>query len=414
VVVCVGLLLSLADRAQGDASNRNFLPFGERAAMLANAGITSDATEAVYYNPANLARVGQSELSVSGSTFLRFEASSDAILELQGVDQPFDASGFVVIPSTIVSTYPIGDWTLATAVLVPDAFEIRNRVTFETPDLRITQLLDQRRQSLWLGAGAARMIAPGLSVGLSAFVTNETEAEINFLRLQAGDPASAILEQTTSTEVSVFNLSAIAGVMWEPTPQLGIGARIHSQTLRLTGSGDIYRSVIQLGTMMDVIAEDELEGVRVGRPLPWDAGAGIAYRPRPDLELVADVSVQLPATLTTVDDAIAGVTEHEVELAPRAGVGAEWEFSQRKWLRLGVTYNASAVPAPEAAGDGISEDYLGVTGGVSWQKDRTTTSLGAFYLQTNASMIIDGSDPPREGELVGRLYGALFAVSYSL
>src|SRR5690606_6096670 len=212
-------------------------------------------------------------------------------LELQGVDQPFDASGFVVIPSTIVSTYPIGDWTLATAVLVPDAFEIRNRVTFETPDLRITQLLDQRRQSLWLGAGAARMIAPGLSVGLSAFVTNETEAEINLLRLQAGDPASAILEQTTSTEVSVFNLSAIAGVMWEPTPQLGIGARIHSQTLRLTGSGDIYRSVIQLGTMMDVIAEDELEGVRVGRPLPWDAGAGIAYRPRPDLELVADVSV---------------------------------------------------------------------------------------------------------------------------
>jgi hypothetical protein len=51
-------LAFLASPALADPTNRNLIPFGERAAMLGNAGITSPLGESVFYNPANLRRVG--------------------------------------------------------------------------------------------------------------------------------------------------------------------------------------------------------------------------------------------------------------------------------------------------------------------------------------------------------------------
>ena len=232
---CVISIIAAGDAA-ADATNPNLLPFGERVSMLANAGITSARGEAVYYNPANLARIEHPELSVSGSTFLRFELSSDALLVLQGEDQPFDASGFVAIPSTLVSTYKVAGWSLATAILVPDAFKLKNRVTFESADLRITQLLDQERQSLWLGLGAARPVGSTLSVGLSAFAGHESSAELNFIRVQAGDPVVEVFEQLSNVDTSVVNLNLIAGVYWQPDPRFGIGGRVRAAPIRL-----IYR-----------------------------------------------------------------------------------------------------------------------------------------------------------------------------
>jgi hypothetical protein len=401
---CVISIIAAGDAA-ADATNPNLLPFGERVSMLANAGITSARGEAVYYNP---------ELSVSGSTFLRFELSSDALLVLQGEDQPFDASGFVAIPSTLVSTYKVAGWSLATAILVPDAFKLKNRVTFESADLRITQLLDQERQSLWLGLGAARPVGSTLSVGLSAFAGHESSAELNFIRVQAGDPVVEVFEQLSNVDTSVVNLNLIAGVYWQPDPRFGIGGRVRAAPIRLTGSGDIYVSSVAAAMDAFETTEVEIEGVEVSRPLPWDVGAGVSFRPSETLELLADLNLQLPATLTSIDDPEAGTEELEVVAAPRASLGAEWEFGDEKWLRLGLLYNKSAVPEPDDAEDPVSESYAGATGGIAWKKDRTTTSFGLFYLHGNASFYIQGADPAREGDAVARLYGAVFAVTYSL
>src|SRR5687768_6323276 len=108
LAVVVMVVTVAATPAAADPTNPDLIPFGERASMLGNAGITSPKGEAVYYNPANLARIGHPELSVSGSTYLRFDLSTDALLVLQGEDQPFDAAGFIAIPSTLVSSYQIG------------------------------------------------------------------------------------------------------------------------------------------------------------------------------------------------------------------------------------------------------------------------------------------------------------------
>src|SRR4029077_16649022 len=86
-----------------DVSNRDYLPFGERAAMLANAGICSPYGEATFYNPANLPRIDHPSLSVSASTYLRYSITAKPVVVLDGQDEPFSASGFVALPSQVVS-----------------------------------------------------------------------------------------------------------------------------------------------------------------------------------------------------------------------------------------------------------------------------------------------------------------------
>src|SRR5512140_391825 len=112
------VIVLAAGTARADVDNRDLLPFGERASMLGNAGLCSPFGEAVYYNPANLTRIDHPSLSVSGSTYLLYNISLNPLITLGGQDEPFDASGFVAIPSTVTSTYKVGDFWLATAVLV--------------------------------------------------------------------------------------------------------------------------------------------------------------------------------------------------------------------------------------------------------------------------------------------------------
>jgi long-subunit fatty acid transport protein len=410
-IACI--VLTLARVASADVANRDYLPFGERAAMLGNAGITSPYGEAVFYNPANLTRIDHPSLSVSGNTYLRYDLSAKPLIVLQGQDEPFTASGFVAIPSTVTSTYKVGDWWLATAVLVPEALDFKNRTTLNTTDLHVTILQQQTDQSLWLGASVAHKLGDTLSFGLSVFAARETESKISFLRLQLGDPATAVTEITNNEDTAVLNLQAVLGLYWEPTPALGIGLRVRSPAVRLTGATDLYASQVAAGTM-NSFQEQSIDGAKASRPLPTDLGIGFAFRPTPGLELVGDFGLQLPATITTLDDPVAGTRTFDARLAPRIGVGLEYEVLTRKWIRLGALYNRSAVKTPQTEDDPTSDNYIGVTAGVSFQKERTVTSLGAFALQSNTEIFVQGADPPRRSDARVRLFGGMLSFAYRL
>lgn len=406
----------LARPAAADGANRNLLPFGERAAFLGNAGITSERGDAVFYNPANLARLGHPNLSVSANVYAAFDLEADPLVVIEGVDQPFDASGFLSIPSSLVSTYQIGGWSLATAVMVPEALKLQNRVTFDSPTLHVTLLQENEQESLWLGAGLAREVAPGLMLGVSVFAIKESLSELTFLRSEiAGDPPM-VSEATSHRDGSVYNASAVAGVYWTASDRLGIGARLHVPPIRLTGNTDLYQSVNVPGDEM-FTTEQEWQDVRTSAPLPWDMGVGVSFWPHRKLELLADVNLQLPATLTTIDEPDIpeiGTEEVETVLAPRVGIGAEWQFLSQWWLRLGGLYNRSAMKEPDDSGDDPQEHFYGVTGGFAWQKDRTHTALGGFFLRSEADLLVDGADPPRKSDARTLLYGALLTVSYRL
>lgn len=406
-----------AHRAAADLENPGFLPFGERASFQGNAGITSPTGEAVYYNPANLARIDQPNLSVSGNIYVRFTLEADAILTIEGVDQPFKASGFISNPSTLISTYNIGDWSLATAVLIPEALELKNRVTFVSPSLRVTVLQDHAEESLWIGGGIAREITPSLRVGLSLFVTRDTTADINLLRYEVTTEAERLVsEVVTNLDQSVLNLVAIPGIHWQATDAFAVGLRARTPPIKLSGSAEIYQSVLSPGDDEGTF-EQEFDDVNVSAPAPLELGLGLSYRAHPRLELVLDGNVQLPGTVTTVDEPDIpeiGTTEVEVEWAPRVGVGMDWQVASAWWLRLGALYNKSALPEPTEPGDEAREDFYGVTGGIAWQNDRTTTALGSFFLYSPVDTLVEGSDPLRKADANEKLYGALLTIAYRL
>jgi len=403
--------------AAADPTNRNFLPFGERAAFLGNTGITSERGDAVFYNPANLARTGHPNLSVSANVYALFDLKADPLLEIEGEEQPFNASGFMSIPSSLVSTYKIGSWSLATAVLVPEALTLKNRVSFESPSLLVTLLQDRKQESLWLGAGLARPITENLMVGISAFVAKESTTDLAFTRVSTGDDPPVVSEFTSYTDSTVFNLSVIAGLYWQVNQKLGLGLRAHVPPIKLTGGADIYQSALVPGDET-LTYEQEFNDVTVSAPSPLDLGLGTSFRVTPRFELMLDVNVQMPATLVTVNEPDipeVGVVRQELELAPRVSAGTEWEFIQKTWwLRLGLVYNKSAVPEPEVGSDELQEDFYGVTGGLAWEKDRTHTAVGGFFLRSKADLIVDGTDPPRRSDARTLLYGALLTVSYRL
>lgn len=407
---------TLGRPAAADVSNRGLLPFGERAAFLGNAGITSQQGDAVFYNPANLARIGHPNLSVSANVYAVVDLKADPLLVIEGEEQPFEASGFLSIPSTLVSTYQIGGWALATAVLVPEALALKNRLTFDSESLHVTLLQAQEQESLYLGAGAAREIVPGLVAGLSAFVAKEAISDLSFVRSEiVGDPP-VVSEFISNTDITVFNLTAVAGMHWQPTPRFGIGARVQVPPIRIKGSADYYQSISVPGDEM-LTSEEEYEDVKASAPLPWDLGVGVSLHATPTFELVADFNLQLPDTLTTLDEPdieSIGTVRIETEMAPRVGIGAEWEFLSQAWLRLGGLYNRSAFRDPETSSDEPQEHYYGVTGGLAWQKDRTHTAIGGFFLRSDVNLLVDGTDPPRQSDARALLYGALLTVSYRL
>lgn len=409
------LALSLPWRpAVADEANRNFMPFGERAAFLGNAGITSQLGEALFYNPANLARIGHPNLSVSANLYGRFRLKADPLLVIEGEPQPFEASGFISNPSSLVSTMRIGSWSLAYGVLIPEAFKYKNRVTFESANLHATLLQETDQESLWFGAGIAHEIARGLSAGVSAFAVKESAQDLLFVHSEVRTDPPSVSEFTSSTDLSVWNLSVIAGLFWQAHPRLGLGLRAHVPPIKLTGGADIYQATLTASAGMDAMLESEFEDVEVSAPLPWDLGVGASFWLARRLELVLDVNLQLPATLTEVDDPRVGKTEVELDLAPRAGVGAEWEFLTRWWLRLGALYNRSAFPEPKVIGDEPSEDFYGVTSGIAWQKDRTHTAVGGFFLYSPTSLLVEGSDPVEKSDASTLFYGLLLTVSYRL
>jgi hypothetical protein len=130
--------------------------------------------------------------------------------------------------------------------------------------------------------------------------------------------------------------------------------------------------------------------------------------------VMMDVNVQLPASLTTIDDPRLDRTAENVELAPRGSLGLEWELAPSKWLRAGLSINRSASERPQSPADVAREDYIGGSLGFAWQKGRTQTALGAFYLHGLIDTFVQGVDPPRRADASARLFGGLFTVSYRL
>jgi hypothetical protein len=335
----LGLLVIVASArvASADVTNPDYLPFGERAAMIGNAGICSPYGEAVYYNPANLTRIDHPSLSVSGSTYLRYDLSAKPLIVLQGEDQPFSASGFVAIPSTVTSTYKAGDWWLATAVRVPGA-GLQNRTTLDCADLHVTIL--QQTGGACGSAGRSRKLGDSFAIGLP-LRRAQTESQISFIRVQLHSRDGRDRGDIERGQ-SVLNLNAVLRL---PGNNAGARRGVHARApaIRLPAT-DLYSSLVT-AALMNQINEQSIDGARHrDRRRPNSASASRTADhagPRAGRRL-------RPTTPGTITRSASGRGHAHV----RRPAGAACRHRRRAravdapWVSLGALYNRSAVKSP--------------------------------------------------------------------
>jgi hypothetical protein len=402
--------------ARADGENRNLLPMGERESFTGNAGIAgAGSTGAVFFNPGALPLVGAPSISMTGTTLLFFTVGTDAAFRIDDTDLPYDASGFLTVPTSLVSTYSIGDWTLATSILVPEALRTENRATWETPNSRATLLQLQDASSLWLGLSGARRITDRLSAGVSVYGAQQSASSVIMFQLLAPADPTASLTSVIHSQLRHWGLIGIAGLHLRATDWLDVGLRVESPWIGIKSSGSQYSTTIQTGGEEDaVITEVEQSDLDVGFEVPFDFGLGVAVAPHPRVRLYVDGSFQPGLSYVEVDDAELGTTE--VDLAPtvRVNAGAEIRLAPSFILYAGGFHNPSAIEAIAVGGRTTYYDYIGATGGVIFTRGRTRTGLGGYYMRGSGEINPGFDDPARRVDQRAAVFGGLITTSYLL
>ena len=409
----LALLLAGSVPAHADVYNRYLFPLGEREALRANAGIAAVSPGSVFYNPAGLAKVEHPQLSVSGTTLMYFRSSTDRLLQFDEAI-PYEASGFAPIPASLVSTYKIGSFSLATAILVPDYFQLDNRQTHETPMSRVNILQSIRRQSLWIGAGLARQIGDYVAVGISLFGVRRSSINNTLFQLTSPPMPGFVLSITTSESTSVLGLTAVLGATFDPTPWLTIGVRIEPPFLQIAGTADIYQATLEADGMMSNLTEFDETGVEINDPVPADFGIGFAIRPHPSTTIYADASLQLGKEYNMIDDPPLGPSGPvDLDAAPRFSLGLDVAVTPKLTLHGGGTYNRSASGRLEQGLD-AREHYYGGSLGAAWTSGRTRTGLGVFVLRSRGELIPAFAEPGDTEPTRTTVLGGLLTVAYLL
>jgi hypothetical protein len=411
-VIVAMAVLGTAAIARADETNRNLFPIGEGESMRANAGIAGSSPGSVFHNPAGLAKIEHPELAVSGTTLMYFRSYTQRLFQLDE-PVPYSASGFAPIPASLVSTYKAGSFSLATAILVPDLFQLDNRQRHDTPMARLELLQSVRRQDLWIGGSIARKLGDRAGVGLSLFGVRRQSISNSFFLLSVTSMPGTFTQATTSETVSIIGLNAVVGAYVDVAPWLTIGARIEPPFLQLSGSASIYQAQVASDGTTTTTSEVDLGDVSINQPVPADFGIGFALRPSDSVGIYLDFSLQLPKTYTFVDDpALGPPVEVELEAAPRGSIGADVQVTEKIALHGGAMFNRAAKRRLEEEGDS-REDFYGGTLGLSWSSKRTRTGLGVF-VGRSASKIVPAFAPGEAQSASTTVFAGLLTVAYML
>jgi hypothetical protein len=379
-----GLCVPLAARA--DSSNPNLFPLGENESFLGNTGVGRAVdTGAVYYNPAGLAELPSGRIAVSGALYLSFSTHADAFVNLDNTNVPFDASGFVTIPSLYVATRRLGDWVGALSVLVPESLQLDNRLPFTTPSRRGNIVYSQSLSELWIGLSAARKLDERWSLGLTVFGIQRQQTQTLGLDLQSTATATEFTSSISQLSLNTFGLSATLGLSYLAADWLRFGLRAQTALVQLFGSGTSYQVTHNPSGTPPTSVEDVHGDANYA--MPFDFSVGTAVLPFESLTLLADVSLQLEAPSYSTFPA-SGIFNETIVLktTPRFNVGVEVRPSPAFPVRLGGFYNPSARGGTPGDANYSKDDYYGLSGGIGFNDAHVRTTLGGFYTQSSGSM----------------------------
>ncbi len=427
-LVAASLVLScLAGGARQAAADdnhyQNYL-VGERAVGLGGAFTAiADDSSAAFYNPAGLAEVPYSSLSLSAAVY--GFASEATTIDVVGIE--LTGRTFVSYPTTAAwiqllrqgdPKSGVGRMQAAVSLITPRSVVRRRRFAFEgaqgevpteTWDLLEVEIAED--DTLWIGLSFAWKLHQRISVGATLY-TAVRSGMYQFYDLEIKHLADAATGQEidrrplgTRIEGKLLHvgLLGVVGAVVAPSERLRLGAAFRTPLAPLHGK-------ISLNTM--VVAEAEPSGFAMGSfdeeadfndKQPFKATLGVAYfRPR-HYGLSLDFSIYGPVgehfMISDSGDAyLDGLTPMRKRLLWQLNVGGEYYLRRSFALRLGFFTNLSSMEScpssdtPDSCNEIFADpvDRFGVSGSVGYEIDRATLTLGWSYNFGSRRSNVDG------------------------
>jgi len=389
---------------------------GERAAGMGGAYTAlADDGSAVFHNPAGLAQVRRSGLSMSANTYGYHESTVEGVLTGSGKSVDLERSGALAFPNSLVYVVPLGgedpvQHTAAFSVLVPDYFEEDGVQSLLLPEAGVEfDIFVATTRQVYLVGPSYGLRVGRLYVGASLFARYLSYARerSTVLNTRIEDYASR-LQQFEQVTADFVGLEGVLGVMVKPTPAWSFGLRVEVPPARLYGTARSFaaRTVVKAPGGRDFAAaeaevyqdvfRDLEDDVYVHRPWAFSAGASLTLAG--GLVLSMDARLYLPLDpYRFIDGAPREATERYGELPlgldspPRTwdstrpdpggelvvngALGAFVPVTEGYAVMAGLYSDLSPV-ASDKVGDVERVDQLGATFAVQREDEDATLTLG--------------------------------------
>ena len=411
VVITLIALGSFAGRAEAQALYYRTIPIGERAIGLGGAytGIADDPS-ASYYNPAGLMNGGRFQLLGSLSSIVFTRQTIEDAFDSPDIERTFTSKHTTTLPhfvGTVVKfgKQKFGDHQFAVAYSSFEAARERLSASFSEvqPTSSADLLINDNYRMRWWGVSIATRVRRDVSIGLSAFLSNQSYGYNEDVGLASG----GTLEDTgvrvngdfatTSTRIGVGSWGFVfrLGALYRINPKWQIGFMFQPPGAPIKKDASVFRRfTAEIGDESRYFLFDEGD-FKSRFPIPFEFRIGTAFKANTLTTISWDVSIngrvrdgkliERPPELEGVGGVL-GIyfpNTNRRRWTPNLAIGAEHMFGKAV-VAGGLFTNISAAPnVPETSTeykpDQISTYGASIAVGVDTKGYRLTVGATGYF-----------------------------------
>ena len=419
--------------------NYDRLPVGQREGIEAGAFLarTNDAG-ANWYNPAGLGQSLKTALNASATAYEWTKMSLEGTGTSQGRSR-INSIGTLFSVAIGAGIIDSDEWRLGFSITNPIVWNPSSIDFAFSPAADEVFSYSSTVDFNVMIPGLAAAFTPGgvstgslrIGAGLGMPITSLTQVQDVSDRVTT--PTSATLtERRFSAEGSTWHLIPSAGIQWDATSRVVLGARVVAPSQRVLGSSRLTLETSQFTspTSTDLVFRDDEATFDYKRPL--EAAGGVAcHFSRGEVEI--DVHYygsidtyglyesDVPGTLTVVDSSGTPTvtappfttTDNSARAVTNVAVGGNYALSSLFRLHAGFSTDASPVD-DQAQSIFRKVDLARFTTGASMTGQRLSGSLGLGYSFGSGTRDVGyGGGPPAQTKFTVRTVNVLFAFSYA-
>lgn|GEM_PF-5186521 len=406
----VAILLCSSPAVADESHYQNYI-VGERALGLGGAftAIADDASGS-YYNPAGLAQLSQSSISLAAALYgvSRYGLKMDTGAPIDASDQQF-----IAYPATAAWVQNIRDGDrlgvgrvqMALALLTPQSGANHRRLAYSRlysdaqgntyPSQEISVEVSED-DSLWIGISVGWKLHPRLSFGASIYAIRRSGnySGYNVSLTQVGGGHYGFLEQG-GLKFEHWGLNAQVGLLLEVTAELRLGLRLRSPLLPITGSAEANFFTVNAE---ETYVPPNLKGNFIDSQ-PASGAIGIAYLKPQFFGVSLDFTVwgpmpghamvRLDTSALDPSSPVAELFATKKKTTIQVNLGGEYYIAGFVPVRAGFFTNLASTAMsgcssvdPDCDDSNPLEDPIdrfGVTASVGVELRRFTLNFGALY-----------------------------------